>query len=566
MKFNKLKILVIEDDHDAFILMQGLLQKIGFQRQHILHATGITNLKKHIAENVDIIISDLSLPDSSYNETIERVKVVFPHKPVIAVTANADESFGLIAIHQGAQDYLLKTDLTPFNLTKSIQYSIEREKTRGSLIRMFEESPAPMFIFQEETQKLVAVNNAALQQYGYSKSELLSMNVNQIRHPDDAEKIAAAISNVDTGFNDIGRWRHRNKAGKEFYVNLYSHDSVFEGEPVKIVLALNIDKNVKAELALQQKNNEIQNIFQSITDGFFAVDTEWKFSFINSEGEVLLHKKKEELLGKNIWELFPEAVNLDFYKEYHRAVKENVSVHFEEYYPPIDKWFSVNAYPSENGLSVYFLDITEQFLLRERLSSYNQNLKAIINNTSDIIWSIGKDLQIITANNAFWKRVEAITGINPKDLTAESFDPAVFDTWKAYFDQAFNGAAFKVVRKEIFKGTEIYAEISFNPIRDENDNVVGISCFARDITKQQQHLNMIESQYKQLKKIAWIQSHEVRRPVANILGLVDLFNTENLSDPANIQIIHHLKESAEMMDDIIKNITQNTTDILNSTS
>lgn len=96
--------------------------------------------------------------------------------------------------------------------------------------------------------------------------------------------------------------------------------------------------------------------------------------------------------------------------------------------------------------------------------------------------------------------------------------------------------------------------------------MIGISCFSRDITKQQQHLNTIESQYNQLKKIAWIQSHEVRRPVANILGLVDLFNTENLNDPANIKIIHHLKGSAKMMDDIIKNITQNTADIVNRTS
>lgn len=113
--------------------------------------------------------------------------------------------------------------------------------------------------------------------------------------------------------------------------------------------------------------NRITNIFESITDGFFALDNEWCFTYINQQAELLLQRKREELLGRNIWEEFPESLLAKFNEQYHYALSAQVSVEFEEFYAPLNRWFSVHAYPSKEGLSIYFQDITERKTYEENL-------------------------------------------------------------------------------------------------------------------------------------------------------------------------------------------------------
>ncbi len=118
----------------------------------------------------------------------------------------------------------------------------------------------------------------------------------------------------------------------------------------------------------QAAHSKITNIFESITDGFFALDNNWCFSYFNKQAETLLQIKSEAILGKNIWSVFPEVVNSKFYHEYHRAVSERVSVEFEEFDPPLKSWLAVHAYPSPNGLSVYFQDITKRKQAEDNLN------------------------------------------------------------------------------------------------------------------------------------------------------------------------------------------------------
>jgi PAS domain S-box-containing protein len=115
-----------------------------------------------------------------------------------------------------------------------------------------------------------------------------------------------------------------------------------------------------AEEALQQSKQQIENILESITDAFFAVDNDWYFTYVNQRAEQLLHKTRAELLAKSLWTEFPEAVGSKFEVEYRRAMAEQITLEFEEYYEPFQTWFKVHAYPYSDGLSVYFRDITER--------------------------------------------------------------------------------------------------------------------------------------------------------------------------------------------------------------
>ncbi|NYD22727.1 SpoIIE family protein phosphatase [Kineococcus aurantiacus] len=108
-----------------------------------------------------------------------------------------------------------------------------------------------------------------------------------------------------------------------------------------------------------EQDLRIARVLESMSAAFYSVDRQWRFTYVNAEAERLLQRRREELLGGVLWELYPDAVGSAFEVEYRRAVDTGQPVIFESYYPaPLDGWYEVRAWPDPDGLSVYFLDIT----------------------------------------------------------------------------------------------------------------------------------------------------------------------------------------------------------------
>lgn len=130
----------------------------------------------------------------------------------------------------------------------------------------------------------------------------------------------------------------------------------------------------------------IANLLESITDAFFALDKKWRFTYVNGQAELLLQKTQSELLGQSIWQVFPELIDTTFHREYHRAMLEQVSVEFEEFYQPLNCWLQVHAYPAKDGLSVYFQDITERRRTAEALRESEERWQLALHGNNDGIW------------------------------------------------------------------------------------------------------------------------------------------------------------------------------------
>lgn len=302
--------------------------------------------------------------------------------------------------------------------------------------RLFNESPAPMYIYDDRTFNFLAVNDAALHQYGYSREEFLSMNATQIRPADAIEFFIKANQDVPYSYFDFGIWQHIRKNGNIFYVHIYAHSTTFSGRSARSVLAVDIDQKVKTETAVAEKSAEIIDILESITDGFYALNKNWEITYFNKAAEKILGRKREEIIGKNLWDSFPRSREGKFYSEYEKAMTQQISVHFEELYAPLGVWGSMNVYPTKDGIAVYFVDITTQH----------------------------------------------------------------------------------------------------------------------------NYLKMIERQNEKFREITWSQSHEVRAPLANIMGLTELFNFQDTSDLKNAELMRLVSESAKNLDDIIKKINSKALD------
>jgi len=112
---------------------------------------------------------------------------------------------------------------------------------------------------------------------------------------------------------------------------------------------------------------QLEATIERIDDAFFALDEEWQFTYVNSNAATLLDRSVEELLGEDVWEAFPEAIGQTYETNYRRAMDEQETVSFEDRYEPLDLWTEVTAYPSPDGLSVFFSDITDRKRREETL-------------------------------------------------------------------------------------------------------------------------------------------------------------------------------------------------------
>ncbi len=113
------------------------------------------------------------------------------------------------------------------------------------------------------------------------------------------------------------------------------------------------------EDALHAANAIVSASLESITDAFFSLDPEFRIAYVNSEGQRMLGTTRQEVLGRRLWDIVPEAIGAQFSREYEQALTQNTAVSFEAFHSPLGAWYNVRAYPFVGGMSVCFRDVTE---------------------------------------------------------------------------------------------------------------------------------------------------------------------------------------------------------------
>ena len=196
-------------------------------------------------------------------------------------------------------------------------------------------------------------------------------------------------------------------------------------------------RNQRLAQELRESNEHVTGILESITDAFFALDREWRFTFANAEAERLLQKTRDELMGEVIWDLFPEAVGSTFYNEYHRAMAEQVTAEFEEYYPPLGAWFAVRAYPSASGLSVYFRDVSERKRAQDR-----QEL------TTRILWRLNQQAEFPDTVREILKLVKEFAGVEAAAIRLREGDDFPFFVAEGFTEKFLRDERYLLARDE----------------------------------------------------------------------------------------------------------------------
>lgn len=318
---------------------------------------------------------------------------------------------------------------------------------------LFDDNPNPMWVFEISTLRILKVNKAALNLYGYTENEFLSLSANDLRPAPEVDKFQAYLEQQKAAggnYNDVNQpitWKHKNKKGELIYVDITSHGVKHDGLDCRVVVAI---------------------------------------------------------------------------------------------------------------------DVTEKLHYQDELIWTKNSLEALINNTEDQIWSVDKETRYVYMNKAYRSKIAQLTGVEPKEGDYSylhiGFGEQVIETWKKYYSRALTGEIYTIINETVDPDTQqvLSFEISFNPIYKAKGEITGIGCFARNITDRLKTENAIIDQNSRLRHIASLTSHELRRPVASMLGLINIMDRSNFYNPDNKEIIEHLLTVGNEIDEVIRLIVDKT--------
>ncbi len=258
-----LSILIVEDNPGDLFLLEETLRLTRLPFENVFKASSaadaIAALEQH---EISVVLLDLSLPDSSGFNSYSQVEAHASAIPIIVLTGLADTELALETMASGAQDYLIKGEFDERLLAKSIQYSIERNRIRLSLIEsnesyrnLFFNNPLPIFIWDLDTLQILEANDAAQNEYGYAREELLNMDVLAIRseeHHAKAKKFAEDFKQSDLTKME-GIWEYKTRSGEELILDISSHKIEYKGKAAVLAIHNDITEKIRLEEKLEEE-------------------------------------------------------------------------------------------------------------------------------------------------------------------------------------------------------------------------------------------------------------------------------------------------------------------------
>jgi PAS domain S-box-containing protein len=354
------------------------------------------------------------------------------------------------------------------------------------------------------------------------------------------------------------RWAHAVTSGERYQVEfrLRRRDGVYrwhltQARPTRgpngeirewYGAALEIHELREVKEEAEDLARRLETTLQSITDAFYLIDREWRFRFLNDEAERILETTREARLGTRIWESFPATVGTDLEREYRRAMETGETASFRYFYPPLDRWFDIRAYPSSEGLAVYFRDITAEREREERLRDQAE----LLDRAHDAI--VVRDLE---HRITFWNRgaerlygwtAEHAVGRRSTDLLHTDLD-AFERAHAVLMDDGEWTGEFEHRRHD---GSTATVETSWTLVRDDEgapDRVLSIST---DVTERRQLMaQFLRAQRMQsIGTLAGGIAHDLNNVLSPVLMAVEMLR-DAVDDEDALDTLDTVEASAE---------------------
>ena len=216
-------------------------------------------------------------------------------------TVRDEDANGAVPVSGPVEVRTLADDVNA--LTATVQRELqERRRAEESYRLLFESNPIPMWVFDYETHRFLAVNEAALASYGYTRDEFFAMVIEDIRPPSEVDRLHTLLANpeLENGLRKVGVWRHKRKDGSEFDAEIYSHDHRFEDRAARVVMSLDVTERIEAEDALRRSEARYRDLFENASDLIVTGDLDGRLTAVNETCLRVLGYSREEMAGIQI--------------------------------------------------------------------------------------------------------------------------------------------------------------------------------------------------------------------------------------------------------------------------
>ena len=444
---------------------------------------------------------------------------------------------------------------------KNIKYS---EQYR----QLFYEHPVPMWIYDWKTLRFLAVNNAAIQKYGYSRKEFQQMSILDIRDPSTVPQVLEDVKKTIQHIAYRGIWQHRKKDREVFAAEIYSHSTKYRGRDARIVMAIDVDAEIRSTIMAKDIGTRYELLAQVTQDYIYYWDIATNHVTRNHGPASLFGYKEEEILNNGDW--WKENVHPDDIGKVMTSVEQamrNGDINWEEEYRfrCADGQYK---YVNDRGYIIYndqkqpvrmigaVQDIDDntrqkhEIELLSMVASRTINSVLITNAAGEIEWVNEGFVQQTgySLTESIGRRPrELLSGPSSNERTLQEIDIKMASK-KPFSEEYVN------YKKN---GDTYWVKMDVTPILQEDGNVFKFVSIQTDITERKKFVNQLQHQNEVLQEIARINSHDIRKPVASILGIVSVMDLDKNEPALNSRLLQMLQESTKELDAMLYKIQDN---------
>lgn len=579
----KIKVLHLEDQQTDADQISWLLGKSGMSFEVMVVDSKQLFEKALVNFHPDVILSDHSLPSFDSMEALSMVKSSGHLIPFILLTGTVSDEFAINAMREGADDYLLKD--RPQRLSTAIlnaieKYRLQKEKwetdqkirnTEKQYADLIQHLPASIAIL-DKNGIIVEVNSCFLKLFG--KKNVVGKTVPQVFPEIEGAVILDLLDSVyRTGRSFLGKElllkidTKGNGKPENLYLNfLYKPFFDIEGNVQGLYyFGVDVTEQVVSRKKIEETEQRYRQIVETAQEGIWVIDENERTTFVNTKLCELLEYTPEEMIGKQI-SFFMDEEGKQLSSHAIRERKKGLAGRARLKYISKTKrqlWTNVAANPlfdeggNYKGALAMITDITDQ----KKIEEENEKLATVASLTVNAVIVTDAEGRINWVNKGFERITEysfdEVMGKKPGDfLQGLATDSS---TVLRMSECIKRGDGF---REEVLNygksGRQYWLDIEVVPLRDSNNNLTGFMAIEQDITdrkkSEQETLTLIDNlqkKNKDLQQFSYIVSHNLRAPIAKLMGLASIIKTEN---EQNKFLIEKVAEESASLDEVVKDI------------
>ncbi|QLG60957.1 PAS domain-containing sensor histidine kinase [Halorarum salinum] len=380
------------------------------------------------------------------------------------------------------------------DLTQRREYERSLEAERGLLDRVLDASQVGIIITDADGEASL-VNDAAGEILGIPSREdreAYTPGTRQIYGedgrplPTEAHPFARVLETGEPVYDEVLQLERPDGTRRWLSVNAVPLTNG-DGE-VERVVSTGDDVTELKERA-RELETELSEVLGRISDAFYALDEEWRFTHVNDRAAETLRRDADELLGESIWDEFPEAADGRIREQYRRAMDAQEPVSFELFLETLDGWFELNAYPSETGLSVYFQDVTERKRRERALAESEQRYRTLAENfPNGAVVMVDGELRLTLAEGRAFEDRD-VESAEMEGLTLrEAYGDGTADAIEPAYRAALEGERGRI---EVTYADREWV-VHTAPIRDAGGEVFAAMGMSQDVTERKRRERELE--------------------------------------------------------------------------